>query len=91
MGLTEFQLEVLGRVADDYEAVPTIRGDIERDLGRVVSEDEVGSALLQLVARGLLDSFIYDAENSKYQKVAVEASSLDKLWFLVSPAGRQYL
>ena len=88
---SEFQVEVLGRVLDDYEAVHTIRGDIERDLGRAVSEQEVGAALLQLIARGWLDCFIYDAGNSNYQKVAVEASSIDRLWFLVSPTGlRRY-
>ena len=44
MRATEFQMEVLGRVADDYEAIHTIRGDMERDLARPVSEEEVASA-----------------------------------------------
>jgi hypothetical protein len=75
-------------VADDYEAVHTIRGDIERDLARTVSDAEVGSALLALVALGFVDPFVYDAANSTYQRVAVEASSIEKLWFLISEAGR---
>ena len=41
-------MEVLDRVADDYEAIHTIRGDMERDLARPVSEEEVASAFLVL-------------------------------------------
>ena len=88
MHVTEFQMEVLGRVADDYEAIHTIRGDMERDLARPVSEKEVGSALLGLVALGFVDSFVYDAANTKYQRVAVETQAVQKLWFLISKLGR---
>ena len=88
MHATEFQMEVLGRVADDYEAVHTIRGDIERDLARTVSEEEVASALVGLVALGFVDPFIYVAANSKYEQVAVEAHPVNQLWFLISKAGR---
>ena len=88
MRATEFQMEVLGRVADDYEAIHTIRGDMERDLARPVSEKEVGSALLHLVALGFVDSFVYDAANTKYQRVAVETQAVEQLWFLISKLGR---
>lgn len=88
MHATEFQMEVLGRVADDYEAIHTIRGDMERDLARPVSEKEVGSALLGLVALGFVDCFVYDAANTKYQRVAVETHAVEKLWFLISKLGR---
>jgi hypothetical protein len=88
MRATEFQMEVLGRVADDYEAIHTIRGDMERDLARSVSEKEVASALLGLVALGFVDCFVYDAATSKYREVAVEAHAVEKLWFLISKLGR---
>ena len=88
MRATEFQLEVLGRVADDYEAVSTIRGDIERDLGRTVSEEEVASALLALAGLGLVDAFVYDGGHSKYQRVAVDTHAASELWFFISQVGR---
>ena len=88
MNATEFQIEVLGRVADDYEAIHTIRGDMERDLARTVSEKEVGSALLELVAMGFVDCFVYDAANTKYQRVVVEKHAVEKMWFLISKVGR---
>jgi hypothetical protein len=58
MRASEFQMEVLGRVADDYEAIQTIRGDMELALARPVSDKEVGSALLGLVAPGFVDCFV---------------------------------
>jgi hypothetical protein len=48
-----FDLEVFGRVVDDYEAIHTIRGDIERDLARPVETREIAAALLRLIARDL--------------------------------------
>ena len=55
-----FDLDVFGRVGDDYEAIHTIRGDLERDLGRPVPSEEVGAALLRLAAQGLVDAFEFD-------------------------------
>jgi len=43
-----FELEVLGWVADDYEAPHTITGDIARETGRSTTEAEVRAALLAL-------------------------------------------
>lgn len=88
MRATEFQMEILGRIADDYEAVHTIRGDIERDFSLPVSDEEVFSALVALVALGFADPFVYDVANSKYRRVAVEGASIGELWFLISEAGR---
>jgi hypothetical protein len=61
---------------------------MERDLARPVSEKEVASALLALVVLGFVDSFVYDAANTNYQRVAVETYALEKLWFLISKLGR---
>jgi len=88
MSVTEFELEVLGRIADDYEAIHTIRGDMERDLGRAVSEEEVASALIALVAVGYVDAFSYDSTSSKYQRVPVETRSVSELWFFINQVGR---
>jgi len=61
---------------------------IERDLSRPVSNEEVGSALLALVALGFVDAYVYDAANSRYRRVTAETSAIEKLWFLISEAGR---
>lgn len=87
MSLSAFEREVLGRVADDYEAADTIREDIARDLGRSVSEDELASALLTLARSGLVDAFVYDASSSQYHRADVQKSAVGDLWFLANKAG----
>jgi len=82
-----FELEVLGRVADDYEAIHTIRPDLERDLSRPVSANEVGAALVRLAAAGFVDPLIYDQVHQEYCRVALSAYSADELWFFITPAG----
>jgi hypothetical protein len=87
MSLSAFELDLLGWVANDYEAVHTIRDDVARDLGRSVSSDEVLSALLTLVRLGLVDAFVYDVSSSQYRRANVEEASVVDHWFLVNEAG----
>ena len=86
--MSPFEHEVLGRVADDYEAVHTIRSDIERDLERTVSPAELGGALVRLVEAGFVEAYSYDAQGRAYRKVGVGSAPTDELWFLISSAGR---
>jgi len=88
MYLSAFELEVLDRVFDDYEAVDIIRGDIALDLGRPVSEEEVASALVALAHSGLVDVFVYDATSSTYRPAEIDSSSVADLWFLTNKHGR---
>ncbi len=88
MDLSQFQLEILGRVADDYEAIDTIRDDIARDLERPVSDEEVWSALLSLAHSGLVDVFFYDASSSRYCPAEVDQFPVADLWVLTSKRGR---
>ncbi len=83
-----FELEVLGRVADDYETPHTIAGDIARDLKRAVSEAEVRDALLALARGGLVQAYIYDATGEQYRTVTpAEAQSAKDPWFMSNSAG----
>ena len=83
-----FDLDVLGRVGDDYEAIHTIRGDLERDLGRPVSENEVGAALVRLATSGLVDPLVYDKSSRRYRRVDLADFSASELWFFMTPHGR---
>jgi hypothetical protein len=83
-----FELDVLGRLFYDYEAVHTIRGDMERDLGRTVLSSEVEAALFHLVEDGFAEAYRYDPHGARYRKVSLVASSVTDSWFLISPVGR---
>ena len=85
MPLTPFEREVLAWVFEDYEAIHTIRGDIARDLGRSVSEEEVGAALLTLARAGYVDAFLCDS--SGFESADVDKHPLAELWFLGNEAG----
>jgi hypothetical protein len=86
--ITEFELEVLERVAQDYESISTIVGDLARDLQRPVLEEEVGEVLLELVRQGLIDAFVYDASASGYKQTVADAPNVAALWFLINARGR---
>ena len=83
-----FDLDVFGRVGDDYEAIHTIRGDLERDLARPISVDEVGAALLRLVSLGFIDAFKFDAERNAFCRVKATVHPTEELWFLTNARGR---
>ncbi|MFO1303888.1 MAG: hypothetical protein U1F54_09165 [Burkholderiales bacterium] len=83
-----FELTVLGAVANDYEAVHTIRSDLERDLGRPVSENELGAALIRLATAGLVDALVYDPNARRYRRVDLAEHSASELWFFISAHGR---
>lgn len=83
-----FDLNVLGAVADDYEAIHTIRSDLERDLGRPISENELGAALIRLVSAGLVDPLVYDQSLRRYRKVDLADFSAGELWFFITTHGR---
>ena len=83
-----FDLDVLGRVSMDHEAVHTIRADLERDLGRSVPADEIESALARLAIKGLVDAFVFDPAVGNYRKVVVGSLSPTELWFYISSIGR---
>jgi hypothetical protein len=80
-----FELEVLGWVADDYEAPHTIAGDIARELGRAVSEAEVRTALLGLAKHGLVQAYVFEAGENRYRPVNfVEAQAATEAWFMAA-------
>jgi hypothetical protein len=84
-----FELEVLGFVADDYEAPHTIARDIARELQRPTTDGEVLAALLSLARSGLIQSYVYDSGGSRYRAIsAKEASSTKDPWFMATAAGK---
>jgi len=83
-----FELVVLGAVADDHEAIHTIRPDLERDLGRSISENEIGAALVRLVTSGLVDALFYDKTLRRYRRADLAEFSASELCFSITPHGR---
>jgi len=86
--LSDFALEVLGCVAHDYEAIQTIRGDLERDLDQTISENDLFAALANLVRAGLVDAFEYNPTAQAYEKISPSALTQGKeFWFLANQSG----
>jgi hypothetical protein len=78
-----FEREVLGRVAEDYEAAHTITADIARDLKRPVSEAEVRQALLSLASSGLVQAYMYDQAAQRYRTISpAQAQTEKEPWFM---------
>ena len=87
-----FELEVLGRVTEDYEAPHTIVGDIVRDTGRITNESEVRAALLALAQRGLVQTYVYDSGGHRYRPIThSEALAVGDPWFMSTAAGNAEL
>jgi hypothetical protein len=83
-----FELDVLGAVTNDYEAVHTMRGDLERDLGRPVSDAELSLTLTRLVELGFVDAFVFDSTLGTYRRAKPGEVAPTELWFFASQAGR---
>jgi hypothetical protein len=87
-----FELEVLGMVADDYEAPHTISSDLARELGRPVAEGDVRTALLALVEQGLVQAYVYEPSSRRYRSIpAADARSTKEVWFMVNASGLRKL
>ena len=86
--LDAFELDVLGAVSNDYEAVHTIRSDLERQLGRPVSSGEIESSLVRLAQAGFIDAFVPDPVLGTYRKVPVDSGLVGELWFRINSVGR---
>ena len=83
-----FDLDLLGCIADDFESLDTICGDVSRRAGRLVSEEETGSALLRLVRAGLVDVFLYHPSSGVYEHVDPGQHVMQELWFMANAEGR---
>jgi hypothetical protein len=80
--LSDMQIDVLLRIADDVEAPHTIAADLTRDLGRPVAESEVLVVLLELVRLGAASAFEYSHSTQRYEPLeAMHASSAPDPWF----------
>lgn len=65
---TAFQMEVPDFLADDYESFDTVRGDIERESGKPMPEEELASAILSLSDQAVVDvyNFLTQSFRKKY-------------------------
>jgi len=87
-----FELEVLGWVADDYEAPHTIAGDIARETGKATSEAQVRAALLALAQSGVVQAYIYEPQAQRYKPVTHgEAAAAIDPWFMSTAIGNAEL
>ncbi len=82
------ELDVLGMVANDYEASNTITADLSRDLGRPIAESEVTEALLSLASKGWVQAYQYDDDNKQFQALANSAKIGPAIWFKMTPKGQ---
>ncbi len=86
--LSAFELEVLGRVAEDYKAPHTIAGDIARELKRSISEADVQAALLALAQSGMVQAYVYDPQHQRYNPITPnDAQSAKEPWFIATATG----
>ena len=90
--MTTSDLEILSWVADDFEALHTIRDDIGRELRRAVTDEELYSSLLRLHGAGLVDAYRFNPMSCAYEPVGEPSAVAPKdLWFRASATGRAKL
>lgn len=85
MGLSQVELDVLGAVMNDYEAVHTLR---DCHLKGELSEEEIVAALITLARLGFVDVFFYDVSLLRFRPASVDEFPATKLWFLANEKGR---
>jgi hypothetical protein len=65
-----------------------MRSDLEREMARPVTADELVSALVRLAETGLVDAYVYDPSIRNYRKDSLGAIAPSELWFLINSTGR---
>jgi len=87
--LCELDQYVLGSASDDFEAPHTIATDLSRDLGRVITEQEVMTSFVRLAQAGLVQAFRYDVEINRFVPVPAGAIALiAEPWFMAIASSR---
>ena len=89
MQLSEIEHSALCWAAHEHEAIHTIKDNVSMDLGRKVSEVELGRALVVLHSKGLIKSYVYDREEKRYVVAEPEADALLSFWWLTSKKGNK--
>ena len=83
-----FEIEVLGMLGNDFEAPQTIAGDLGRDLGRAVAEEEIRVVLLLLAAKGWAQASVFEQSSGRFVPIeATEAAHEKSAWFRATPEG----
>ncbi len=81
------EFEVLGMVANDYEASNTITADLSRGLGRHIAQSDVTKALLSLASKGWVQVYQYDDDTKKFQVLADPGEIGPGTWFKMTLEG----
>ncbi len=87
--LSDIEHTALCWAAHDYEAIHTIKDNVSMDLGRKVSEAELGDVLLALHSKGLVNSYVYDGEEKKFVEAEPKEDALLSFWWLTSSKGNK--
>jgi hypothetical protein len=85
---------VLAAVADDYESVETIIGEVVAwgvKGGVAVDRENLIEALGELVAEGWVSAYLLSAQKAKAEPVPFDRARVEELWFYISPLGRTKL
>lgn len=89
MQLSEIEHSALCWAAHEYATIHSIKDNVSIDLGRKVTEEELGAALVALHSKGLVKSYVYDGEKKRYVKAEPEADELLSYWWLTSKKGNK--
>ena len=89
MQLSEIEHSTLCWAAHEHEAIHTIKDNVSLDLGRKVTEVEIGKALVALHSKGLVKSYVYNREENRYVEAEPEEDALLSFWWLTSKKGNK--
>ena len=86
-------LLILNATCDDWENLSSIRDSVvSAPQGAPVTQSALALSLLRLVQKGLLEAHEFaDGNFLPLSANSVEASTVAKLWFFITPEGRRML
>jgi hypothetical protein len=90
--ITDLELTILGWVTSDFASLKTIDENVSTEVGRRISHEEIHATLLKLSTRGLVDAYLYDDAETKYEQSRVSTDeSIENYWWLASIEGQHVL
>lgn len=83
---------VLDAIADDYESLDVIVGDVSKwaeESGTSITRQGIIRALEQLIQEGSAQAYVLSSQPPYAQPVEFSSEDVDRLWFYLTPQGKR--
>lgn len=88
--MDKLQEQLLGLVAQDYESIDSIYGELCESVGYAPNDEEIARSITALVNEGLVSAYIYSEQKKVYEPAESEnIPPLREGWYVATSKGKE--